>query len=251
MQLTFAQTQPLCGDFQALVQQRIAATGFRRIADLGGGANPLLSPAFVRRHGLEYTLFDISEQELAKAPAGFYRLRCDLGSPSFHWEGQRFELALSRMVAEHVPDGRQFHRNVLQLLVPGGIAMHCFPTLYALPFLVNRALSQRSSSWLLDRVQPRDRYCHAKFPAVYSWCRGPSIKQCRRLQRLGYEVIEYRGLFGHPYFEAVPWLDRLQRRFSNALLRHPLPWLTSYAYLTVRRPERQTAIATAAEPLLS
>ncbi|MGH9474745.1 MAG: class I SAM-dependent methyltransferase [Terriglobales bacterium] len=243
--ISFAVSQPLCRDFELLVQQRIVSRNAHRIADLGGGANPMLSASFCRRYDLDYSVVDISEEELAKAPAGVRRVHVDLGSRDFTWQGERYDLVFSRMVAEHMPDGRQFHRNVLELVAPGGLALHCFPTLYSLPFLVNRVVSQRFSSWLLKRVQPRDRYRHAKFPAHYSWCRGPSRRQCRRFTSLGYDVVEYQGYFGHPYFEAVPWLDACERRVAAWLALHPLPLGTSYAYLTLAKPARQAATAVA------
>ena len=40
----------------------------KKICDIGGGANPLLSLDFINEHGLDYTVIDIDEEELAKAP---------------------------------------------------------------------------------------------------------------------------------------------------------------------------------------
>ncbi|MGH9519813.1 MAG: hypothetical protein ACRD2D_09180, partial [Terriglobales bacterium] len=87
---------------------------------------------------------------------------------------------------------------------------------------------------LLDWVQPRDRRQHGKFPAYYRWCRGPCPRAVRRLQRTGYEVLEYRGLFGHPYYGQRGSLARASGAAARFLLRHPRPWLTSYAYLALQ-----------------
>lgn len=239
MRTTYALTQPCCGGFEAFVRDYIERERPRRVADLGGGANPMLSAEFVRQHGLDYTVIDISQAELDKAPARCHKVCADLAARQFHWHGDGYDLVFSRMLAEHVPDGAQFHANLLQLLAPGGLALHCFPTLYALPFVLNRLVSDRLSDWLLDLIQPRDRYQYAKFPAYYSWCRGPSLAQQQRFTALGYDIVEYRGLFGHSYFEALPWLHRLQQRSAARRLRRPRPYRTSYAFVALRRPQLQ------------
>ena len=52
----------------AYLEPFLAQHTIRRVADIGGGANPLLDEAFVRRHGLDYAVLDVSAAELAKAP---------------------------------------------------------------------------------------------------------------------------------------------------------------------------------------
>jgi 2-polyprenyl-3-methyl-5-hydroxy-6-metoxy-1,4-benzoquinol methylase len=248
MTVSFALSAPRCRDFRGFLDDWIERSGAVWVADLGGGANPLLSTACVARHGLEYTVIDIAQAELDKGPREFHKLRLDLGARDFDWGDERpqFDLVFSRMLAEHVPCGETFHRNVRRLLAPGGVALHCFPTLYSPPFVLNKLAAERLSDWLLRRLQPRDRFQYGKFPAYYSWCRGPSRRQLRRLAGLGYEVLEYRGYFGHPYFEAFPALDLLERRFAARLLARPLPWLTSYAFVALRKP---AAVAVEAEGL--
>lgn len=236
MLTTYALTQPCCGGFDPFLRDYIERERPRRVADLGGGANPLLEASFIREHRLDYTVIDISRAELDKAPPQYRTVQADLASARFEWERPGFDLVFSRMLAEHVADGRQFHANVLRLLAPDGMAVHCFPTLYALPFVLNRLVSEQLSDWLLDRIQPRNRYQYAKFPAYYSWCRGPSAAQERRFTELGYEVVEYRGLFGHSYFEALPWLHRWQQSAAAYRLGRPRPHRTSYAFVALRRP---------------
>ncbi len=248
MTVSFALSAPRCDDFPAFLEAWIEHTGAACIADLGGGANPLLSPGFVARRQLDYTVIDIAPAELDKGPRQFRKLCADLGARDFAGgeEWPQFDLVFSRMLAEHVPCGRTFHRNVRRLLAPGGVALHCFPTLYSLPFVLNKLSAEGLSDWLLRRLQPRDRFQYGKFPAYYSWCRGPSRRQLQRFARLGYEVLEYRGYFGHPYFEAFPALDRLERRMATRLLARPRPLLTSYAFVALRKPGA-VAVAVAAD----
>ena len=108
---------------------------------------------------------------------------------------------VSRMVAEHVPDGVTMHRNVFDLLHPGGVAFHFFPTLWYPVFVANRYLPESMSSFLL--THGNDRH-DPKFPAFYSGCVGPSPKARKRLEDIGYEVVEYRPFYGSGLPEAVP-----------------------------------------------
>jgi SAM-dependent methyltransferase len=205
----------------------------RRVCELGGGANPAMSLEEIAARGLEYTLLDISAEELAKAPTGYATLQADICEPRLDI-ASRFDFVFSRMLLEHVPDGRQFHRNVLEMLEPGGVAFHFFPTLYCPPFLANRLLKPAWTARLLNAFAPRDPVRAKKFVAYYSWCLGPTAGQIRRLERLGYAVLDYRGFFGHNFYARVPAVRRLHGALANFLVRHPSPLLTSYAYLLLR-----------------
>ena len=145
---------------------------------------------------------------------------------------------MSAFLAEHVADARALHRSVYAALRPGGTALHTFPTLYEPAFMVNRVLPERVMEPLLRRVQPgrEPEGEHAKFRAYYRWCRGPTRRQLRRLESVGFQVLDYVGYFGHGYFGPLKPLDRVEQALSHALVRRPLPALTSYATVTLRRP---------------
>jgi SAM-dependent methyltransferase len=210
--------------------------GSQNILEIGAGANPTLSASIVSSRDLQYSLNDVDAEELDKADTRFSRWVGDLTRDDIpaHLEG-KFDLVFSRMVTEHVPDGRAYHSNIRRLLVPGGIAAHCFPTLYALPFLANRLLPERVSSLILGLCNPRDRYKQGKFRAYYSWSRGPSRRTIARIESLGYEVIEYRGYFGHGYYWRWRILHNLELRKARLLTRNPVPALCSYAMLLARK----------------
>ena len=210
--------------------------GSKNILEIGAGANPTLSASIVSSRNLQYCLNDVDTEELDKADTTFSRWVGDLTRDDIpaHMEG-KFDLVFSRMVTEHVPDGHAYHSNIRRLLVPGGIAAHCFPTLYALPFLANRLLPERVSSLILDLFNPRDRYKNGKFRAHYSWSRGPSRRTIARIESLGYEVVEYRGYFGHGYYWRWPILHNLELRKAGVLQRNPIPALCSFAMLLARK----------------
>jgi 2-polyprenyl-3-methyl-5-hydroxy-6-metoxy-1,4-benzoquinol methylase len=220
------------------IEKQIIDSGARTVLEVGGGANPLFDKSFIDAHGLAYTLLDISATELAKAPDCYHKVVADICASSINIEG-RFDFIFSRMLAEHVPNGAAFHRNTFKLLSPGGRAFHFFPTLWAPPFVVNRLLPERLAETLLHAIQAgRERSGKvAKFPALYSWCRGPTAAQVRRFESLGYEVVSYVGFFGHgAYYLKFPLLLRWHSAFTRWLVAHPQPWLTSFAQVTLKKP---------------
>ena len=225
------------------IESLIRERGCRRVVEIGGGANPTLSAAFIKESGVEYTLLDISADELGKAPDTYHKVCADIcGDVSLLGPG--YDLAFSRMLAEHVADGERFHRNIHTLVRPGGLAFHFFPTLYAPPFVVNSLLPERLASQLLHLLQPgRERSGKTgKFPARYQWCRGPSRRQIKRFESAGYEVLQYDGFFGHePYYQKIPLLLRLHRWICAQLCRYPVAAMTSFAQVTLKRHEAGTA----------
>ena len=223
------------------VEDLIIRSGAHRVLELGGGANPAIPLEFLREHEVEYTVLDISPGELAKAPAGYRKVCGDIGSAQLALEGieGRHDLIFSKMLAEHVKDGEQMHRNVFRLLAPGGKAVHYFPTLYAPPFVVNLIFPEALADRLLQWLEPgREKEGNkGKFPAYYSWCRGPTHRQFARLQGLGYVVEEYVGFFGHgTYYRRIPGMREMHRWFSGWLINHPLPALTSASYVVLSKP---------------
>lgn len=216
---------------------RLLGSGARRWCDVGGGAKPVLNSAQLARRQLDYVLLDVSQAELQRAPDGYEQFCGSILDPAvvsaLLARGGSFDAVVSRWTAEHVTDGARFHRAVFELLAPGATAVHFFPTLYSLPFLANRLLSSGMSSALLARVQASRE---VKFPAHYRWCRGPSARQIRRLERIGYSVERYVGYFGHGFYDRVAPLRALHQAVCGALLEHPLPAFTSFALVVLRRP---------------
>ncbi|MFL5826866.1 MAG: class I SAM-dependent methyltransferase [Thermoleophilaceae bacterium] len=207
------------------------------VCDVGGGANPTLDLPTVERHGLDYTVVDVSEDELAKTPPGYRTVCGDIISPGL-LGNEQFDLVCSSQVAEHVADAAAFHSAVLRMLRPGGHTIHMFPALGTLPFALNRLLPERLTDRILSLFQEgRDREgSHAKFPAYYRWCLGPVNRQIERLEQLGYVVNEYIGFFGHGYYRRIRPLDRLEQEKSYRLLKRPIPALSSYAVIVLERP---------------
>jgi SAM-dependent methyltransferase len=223
-------------EYAAFVQYQVREYGARKICDVGGGANPILSLQFVTDNQLDCNILDISSAELEKAPKGYKRIVQDIEAESSNLSEQ-FDLVITKMMAEHVRNGRRFHKNIFSMLKPGGVAVHYFPTLYALPFLVNKWIPERLSSFLLDFFLPRDRFQSGKFPAYYSWCYGPTPSMLEMLTETGYEILLYKGFFGHTYYSKIPLLRDLHGVYTQYMVKHPNPYLTSFAQIILRKPD--------------
>lgn len=206
------------------------------VLEVGSGANPTLDTESVSSRALGYTANDVSATELNKASEVYKRWVFDFSTSNVPVDMQgRFDLVFSRMVNEHISDGQKYHANILKVLRPGGVSAHCFSTLYSFPFTVNRLLPEFASDALLNIFMPRDKCKLGKFRAYYSWSRGPSASMLNRFDSLGYEVLDYRGYFGHAYYHRIPALHRLEAAKARWLLSHPMAPLCSYGMLIARK----------------
>ena len=160
---------------------RILDGGAKHICDVGGGAKPILPLRRISASGLDYVVLDESLEQLERAPEGYERYEAsildEVAVSKLITDRGPFDAVISRWTAEHIPDGRGFHERIFEMLRPGGTAVHLFPTLYSVPFVINRVLSPKPSAAVLFRTSPARK---AKFRPYYSWCRGPSARQIRR-----------------------------------------------------------------------
>ncbi len=240
MEISYLYSGSEWSNYPGFVQNLVLQYGARKICDVGGGANPVLPLQFITDNQLDCTILDISSTELEKAPSGYKKLVRNIEAEDFVSTGQ-FDLLITKMMAEHLKNGRLFHKNIFSMLKPGGLAVHYFPTLYALPFLANKLMPEWLSSFLLDIFLPRDHYQLGKFPAYYSWCYGPTPSMLKMLDESGYEILQYRGFFGNIYYTRIPIIRNLHSIYTQYLVRHPHPYLTSFAQIVLRKPENNSA----------
>jgi len=235
--ISYASWVTLWQEFEQQVADVVLDSGAVAVGELGGGANPTIGLAELVGRPLELTVLDISPAELERAPSEVETLCVDLCAETPPVR-DRFDLVFSRMLCEHVPSGRTFHRNCLAALRPGGYAVHFLPSATALPFVLNRLLPSSLSRSILEHFFPARRRGgnHAKFPARYSWCFGPTAAQLRRFRSVGFEVVSCRVGIGHGYYDRIPPLRTLERAKSALVLKHPSPWLAAYVVVVLRRP---------------
>jgi SAM-dependent methyltransferase len=237
MKVTFQKVDQFEGwdKFPAFIEDVITHNSSKRVCEIGAGANPAIGEEVIRKHGLRFQAADQVEEELVKsgrAETSVYDVCANTPVP-----GAPYDLIFSRMTAEHFRDPERAYSNMFDALESGGLAVHSFATLYALPFVLNRLLPDRVSDFLFNRFAPRNREQHDKFKAYYSHCRGPMESQLQFFRDLGYDILEYRAYFGHNYYAPkLPLLHLVHRQTTNLLLKAPIAFFVSYATIILRRP---------------
>lgn len=212
-------------EIKALVARYPAA----RILELGAGRWPSFQLEDMPSTIESYTVNDISPAELSLLPEGYDKACFDVSGDAEHF-AERYDVVFSRFLAEHVPDGIAMHRNVHRVLKPGGVAFHLIPTLYALPFIINKIAPERLTRAILRVLSPR-RSISPKFPAYYSACYGSPSRMRAMLKEIGYSRIEVRTFYGHFYYEKIPLLRTVHKHFSSVAARRKWHHLASYAYI--------------------
>lgn len=242
---TYGHFRDLWHDYDQMLIHLARRAGASVVAELGGGANPIVANedhwGFVR----DRVVLDISADEMAKAPAGVRTQVADLCQPVTGAD-EAYDLVFSKMLVEHIWDPMTFHRNCFDLLRPGGRAAHFFPTISTLPFAINRAMPEDLARKLLQGVQPHriSDPNQEKFPAFYRWCTGPTPTAFRRFEALGFEVESWRAGFGHAYYRRVAPLHHVEALKTRFLQRHPSPYLTSFSMVVLRKPDERALART-------
>ncbi len=237
MEIRYGSSEVAWAEFRDFLENLILHSKAQRICEIGGGANPTLPIDFVQENGLEYTVVDISDEELSKTPDGYIKVQADIAAEDCDLSGE-YDLVFSKMLAEHVNDGKRFHENIRKLLASDGLAFHFFPTLFAPPFIINRLMPEKIAENILHVLQPGRHKSgkKGKFPAYYHWCRGPVRSQIKQFERLGYKVDKYIGFFGHgEYYRKFPFLKKSHNYLCKKLIKYPVPWLTSFAYVVLKK----------------
>jgi SAM-dependent methyltransferase len=222
--------------YEDLVVDLAQREGAKSIAELGGGANPIVADSkwdFAQ----ERVVIDISAHELAKGDGEIQTRVADLCEPIQDGHNQ-YDLVFSKMLCEHLPDPATFHRNCYNLLRPGGLSVHFFPTLHSLPILVNHLIPEEQARKLVRVFQPArlDDPKQQKFPAYYRWCLGPSRRTARRYESVGFEVERINATFGHGYYRRIPPLHALELLKMKFLHRYPMSYFASFVVVILRKP---------------
>ena len=221
--------------FKDRCRQLIVDHELTQLGDVGGGRLPMFSPPEIEELGVRYVLLDASQAELDFAPVNYQKVCADICDPRLE---AGYDLLFTKMLAEHVKDGAAMHRNILRLLVPGGMAFHFFPTLYHPAFLVNRVVPERLGRAAVAGLRQGPAKEFIKFPAYYSHCYGPTPRSHRFFTNLGYEVLEYQPFYGSSYLGRIPLLREVEDAFARACAKWQSGTFTAFAWLLLRKPRQ-------------
>ncbi|AMO60417.1 Methyltransferase domain [Mycolicibacterium phlei] len=236
-QVDYTDLDTLWKGYDTFVRELAQREGVERVAELGGGANPIIGDADLWGFAKHRVVIDISATELAKAQGDVETRVADLCQPITE-EHNTYDLLFSKMLCEHLPDARMFHQNCFNLLRPGGLSVHYFPTLFTFPFVVNKLIPEKAALAIVDKLQPGRLQMGNmdKFPAYYRWTTGPTKRAIRRFESVGFEVEQWHGAFGHHYYHVLKPLDAIEKAKTRFLIKHPVPALTSFAVVVLRKP---------------
>lgn len=159
--------------FDAMVVPLVRSAG--DVLDVGSGRMPTFGLEDRNPSGT-YVGLDLDAAELDAAPPGSYDRAIASDATTFvpELEGQ-FDLIISWQVLEHVKDLDAAIENLRRYLRPGGQLVAQFSGTFGLFSLLSRAVPQRVTPWLLERLYRRPRT--TTFPAYYHHCWATALER--------------------------------------------------------------------------
>jgi SAM-dependent methyltransferase len=223
------------------LKQIITENNFKLIADIGGGANPMIDDEFILKKNIRYFLIDNSAAELKKANSLYNKIEADAAGSNDIFQkqisNQKFDFIFSHMFLEHIEDPMQAHRNFYSALNPGGRCVHIYPSPNNLPLVLNRLLPESMSTYLVRIAQPARNLegSQRKFKGYYRMCGAPTPALRAKLEEIGFIVRQHTGFIGHNYYDRFQFTAMLERRLRRIIHRLQLP-LTSGCLLALEKP---------------
>ena len=225
-------------NYRTTIEAIAAEFDFKRLIEIGGGRDPLLTHSQVRALGVDYTINDISSVELQNAPGAYNKACFDISGEldAAHVQPESYDFAFSRMVFEHVKDVRRAWENLHTILAPGGVGLAFVPTLYALPYVANLMIPEWLSQKIVSRLYPhRTADEDPKFPAYYDWCFASDKKVAPMLTAAGFSETLILPFYGHEYFASLPVIREVDDAITRLAIRYDWRTLAPYAFILARK----------------
>jgi len=207
----------------------------KRVLEIGSGRSPLFSEEEIKNNNIDFYANDISDKELKKAPLKCPKVVFDIcGEIPKEFYG-KFDFIFSKMVLEHVPDGKKYWENVCTLSRPEAVCLTFHPTLFSPPFVLNYILPEALSARLLRLFFPeRNEDESPKFPAKYSYCFSTK-RILEKIKSLGFQEVDNIPFYFHGYFKKIPLVNFIDRAFSSLSMRRDLRFFSSFAYTITKK----------------
>ena len=168
------------------------------VLDIGAGARPTV-PIADRPFGCVYVGLDASQAELDAAEPGSYDERVvSMAEDPVPGLEDRFDLAVSFMCMEHIPDLGSALDNVRSYMRPGGTLLAQLAGGRSPFALANRLMPSRVKELILGRAQ--DRPPESVFPARYDRCTYSGLR--------GMLVAGWSDVTVVPLHNAIGYVER-------------------------------------------
>jgi 2-polyprenyl-3-methyl-5-hydroxy-6-metoxy-1,4-benzoquinol methylase len=213
--------------YKETVLAAVAFLGAKSVLEIGGGRTPLFSDREIASLGIRYTVNDVAPEELSLAPDTVEKRCFDIAGEIS--ERGSYDLMFSHQVFEHLKNTRRAYVNTYNLLRPGGAVLNFHPTLYALPFVLNKYLPETLALRLLRVVYPEANRATRKFPAYYSWCVATE-KAERMIRSIGFREVKILPFYGYNYLWKIPIIRQIDRAVTNWVANADFRSLAAYAY---------------------
>lgn len=210
----------------------------RSVLEIGAGRYPLFSRDELETENITYSANDVDQGELDAMVYDVDRHVFDVCKEVPTQCVGKFDVIFSKMVQEHLRDTLSFYRNISMMLKPGGIALNFHPVLYAFPFIINKHMPETLSSRLLQFFRKhRNKHQSPKFPAFYDCCViSETVRQ--KIRATGFSDVQQFAFYGHPYYDSLPIVRSVHRRFTDYTIRKDLSVLATFSYTVCTKAPR-------------
>jgi SAM-dependent methyltransferase len=220
-------------DFREQVLPSLLKRG-QRVLDVGGGKHPAISLQTKQDLGLHVVGLDVSQTELAQAPAGAYDSVVVGDAAAVEIPG-RYDLVFSRSVFEHVEEPRAAFANLAGVLAPGGVMAHVVPCRNAPFAIANRWLGNRAARRLLFTIYP-EKEDNSGFEAHYRDCTPSGFRRmCRECNLEVVRIVPYYNSGYTSFFAPLYTLEMFRQALMCQLRQEDLAEAFS---VVARAPER-------------
>jgi len=224
-------------NFEACLRRLCEQEHVVHVLEIGGGRNPLFSLEEIKAMKLQYTVNDIDQSELDKAPASLSKFCFDIAGEEMPAEAAgSFDLIFSKMVFEHVRDAQRAYSNMFKILNSGGVFFNFHPVLYSPAFVINWLLPDSLTRKIVHTVTPgRVTGNQPKFPAFYSNCEI-SDAAIANIHDAGFAEVFLIPFWGTSYFQNIPGISFLDRNFTNFVMERRMKKFASFCFCLGQKP---------------
>ena len=225
-------------DFYQILDSLLRSQEISAVLEIGGGARPFLTEEQVNQYGIRYVVIDSSFDELEKSKAAYFDPRVvDLSNETIE---EKYDLIFSKMLLEHMEHPDEFHHNILKAMHHQSIVVHFYACRYSLHAIINKMLPSSWTDFIVYKLQGRNPEKQGKFKAYYKKCLGPTKKERRYFENLGYQISTFNGYLGHDYLKRIYILSIIERIYSNLLVRIGSSSLCSNAIIKLHLETKST-----------